>query len=264
MRNLSIAVIAAAFTIALPQMVSAADLPRKVPAYTPPAPPPVFSWTGFYIGTNAGGHWDDDEIAYELNPAENVGANATALDAVLATALHPNGFIGGGQVGYNWQTGNFVIGLEGDVNGLTGKVSRFVRGFPGTGTDPEDFATNSTEATFLATLRGRLGWAVERTLFYVTGGAAWGTIKTTDTFGSNNGTILQTTSDSTTRAGWTVGGGVEYAFWNNFSIKGEYLYVDLGDFDTHIPAAPTYVNTDFAVHHNYTENIARVGLNYKF
>jgi outer membrane immunogenic protein len=138
------------------------------------------------------------------------------------------------------------LGLEADADGLTGKDSRTLTSFPGAGVAAGDFATDSSEAIFLATIRGRFGATFDRALFYVTGGAAWGTVRTTDTFASTGGTVFQTTSNSTTRGGWTLGGGVEYAFWNNFSLKVEYLYVDLGTINAHIPTSPLIANTDLA------------------
>jgi outer membrane immunogenic protein len=114
-------------------------------------------------------------------------------------------------------------------------------------------------------VRGRIGWAIDRSLLYVTGGLAVATIKTIDTFNAVGGTIVNTTQNTTTRAGWTVGGGWEYAFaGSNWSAKAEYLFADLGTFDTTIPSTPGFPNSDVAVHHKYTENIARFGLNYRF
>lgn len=242
----------------------AADLAVKAPLAPAVVP---FSWTGFYAGVNIGGHWDNDRIteAGDTVGLVPLGVNVAALNAALATTLHPSGFIGGGQVGYNWQTGMFVFGIEGDAQGMTGTASRTVTAFPGALVAAGDFANNSSNATFLATLRGRLGVTVlDRGLVYVTGGGAWGTVKTTDTFASGGGATLQTTSNSTSKGGWTVGGGFEYAFANRWSFKAEYLYVDLGNFNTTIPSSPIFLNTGFLVNHHYTENIARVGVNYRF
>jgi outer membrane immunogenic protein len=127
-----------------------------------------------------------------------------------------------------------------------------------------DFMTDSTKATFLATVRPRIGVVFDRALFYATGGVAIGTVKTSDLFAGFGGTVFKTTSNTTTRTGWTVGGGLEYAFGNNWSAKVEYLFVDLGNFDTIIPNSAAGAPDSTTVHHKYTDNIARVGLNYQF
>ncbi len=196
---------------------SAADLPAAPLYKAPPVMAPVFTWTGFYIGVSAGGHWDTDRITASANPVGFVPflINVPILNNALATSLNPKGFIGGGQIGYNWQTGNFVLGLEADASGMSGTAQR-------------------------------------------------GTIQTTDTFGAFSGTVVSTISNTTNRFGWTVGGGVEFAIANNWSFKAEYLYVDLGNFTQTIPAITGAPNTTIAVNHAYTENIARVGLNYRF
>ena len=167
---------------------SAADMAVKAPP--PPPPSRVFSWTGFYIGANAGGHWDTDQITAAADPVGFglAGIDVPALDSTLATSLHPQGFIGGGQIGYNWQSGYYVVGLEADANGLTGSAGRTITGAPliATGLAPGDFVTDSAEATFLTTFRARCiapPWAspFDRTLLlYATGGGAWGQVKTTD------------------------------------------------------------------------------------
>ncbi len=247
---------------------SAADLPAAPLYKAPPVMAPVFTWTGFYIGVSAGGHWDTDRITASANPVGFVPflINVPILNNALATSLNPKGFIGGGQIGYNWQTGNFVLGLEADASGMSGTAQRTLTGAPLTaaGLALGDFATDSVKATFLGTVRGRVGVTFDRVLLYATGGAAWGTIQTTDTFGAFSGTVVSTISNTTNRFGWTVGGGVEFAIANNWSFKAEYLYVDLGNFTQTIPAITGAPNTTIAVNHAYTENIARVGLNYRF
>ena len=254
-------IVAVAFT----QIASAADLPRKAPAYTPPPPPP-FTWTGFYVGLNAGGHWAKDDVTTAAS-VPNFGAlGAASFDAGAAGTNEPSGFIGGLQLGYNWQINNFVLGLEGDVNGLTGKETRSVL-YPGPFPAAGDTFTTSAQSNFLATVRGRLGFAFDRVLVYGTGGLAVGNVKTTDSATVIGGTVLETTSNTTTRTGWTAGGGLEYAFAPNWSAKVEYLYVNLGSFDTTIPCVAGCVvvgGPDIIVHHKWTDNIARVGINYKF
>jgi outer membrane immunogenic protein len=266
MRHFSVAALAAVSTLAVMQSTFAADLPRRAPAYTPPMPI-AYSWTGFYIGLNAGGHWGRDEVTTAASAINFTAVGAANFNAGAAGTNDPSGFIGGLQIGYNWQFTNFVLGFEGDVNGLTGKTTRtFI--YPGPAPAAGDAFITSAESSFLATVRGRLGWAIDRTLLYATGGLAVGTVKTTDVALTNGGVTVEPTSNTTTRTGWTVGGGVEYAFLPNWTAKLEYLYVDLGNFNTTILCAANCAagigSTDAVVTHHWTDNIARAGINYKF
>ena len=189
------AIFAGAFALALGAQAFAADLPpaaappRAPAAYIPP--PPLFSWTGFYLGINGGGSW------------------GTATDQFNGGGVNTNSFLIGGTLGGNYQIGAFVIGLEGDGdwNSLDGQNSTCI---------PSGCETKSG---WLATVRGRAGWAWDRVLFYGTGGAAFGNVQA----GSIGGPY-----DSATQTGWTAGAGVEWAFLPNWTAKFEYLYVDLG------------------------------------
>jgi outer membrane immunogenic protein len=248
---------------------TAADLARPAPVYVPPPPivVPIFSWTGCYIGGNVGGHWGKDNLSSTTDPVGWGVAGAAFIDGRLSPgSYNPDGFIGGIQGGCNLQYNSFVFGAEADADWLGGTTSRTViNNVPVAPPVIGDFMANSTNATFLSTVRARLGVAADRALFFVTGGAAFGTVKTTDSFSSFGGTVLATTSNSTTRTGWTVGGGLEYAFTGNWIGKIEYLYVNLGTFDAVIPSCVTCaVGSDITVHHQYRDNIVRVGLNYKF
>lgn len=260
-----IALAAAAASLMFPGGASAADMAARYTKAPIVAPAPVFSWTGFYIGGSAGGHWGEDRLTTTTAPANFVTGVATALDAASGTALRPQGWIAGVQGGYNWQVNQFVVGIEADASWLDGTSSRAVV-FGPLGPGPAGtFMTDSVKATFLATVRGRAGVAFDRGLIYVTGGAAFGELKTTDTFGFP-AAFLDATSATTHRTGWTVGAGTEYAFTNNWSVKAEYLYVDLGTVNIGLActAAPCVAVNDSVVHHRYTENIGRIGLNYRF
>lgn len=263
MRHFQYAVLSTVVVIGLASIASAADMPAKRLIHR--APVPIFSWTGFYVGVNAGGHWGRDKVTTTTSVVNFSGAAAANIDAATPGTNSPSGFIGGLQAGYNWQVSNIVLGLEGDVNFLTGNSSRSFL-FPGPAPAAGDLFTTKAKSNFLATVRGRLGVTFDRALLYATGGLAIGTIKTTDSITVTAGTVLETTSNSTSRAGWTVGGGLEYAFTNNWSAKIEYLYVDLGRFDTSIPCvvACAVSEPDIIVHHKWTDNIARAGLNYRF
>ncbi len=189
---------------------SAADIPRKAPAYYSPS---YYDWTGFYIGANGGYGW-----------VENSG---------------PKGFVGGGQLGYNWQTGRLVLGVEGDIQ-YTGMKQEETFGA----------VTASAKVKSFATARGRLGYAFDRLMVYGTGGFAY--TKTELSLTSGGASI----SDSKWSSGWTAGGGVEWAAWDRWSVKGEYLYVHSGDI--------TLTLAGVTASGNYNFHVARAGLNYRF
>jgi len=261
MRHLHLAGAAVIALAAVPAF--AADIPMRAPVVAPVVAP-VYNWTGFYIGGNVGYHWDRDRTTTAANPIGWTVAGAAAIDGITGGTTHPRGFIGGGQIGYNWQTSsNFLWGFEADANALGGTSSRLVTPFAVI--NPADVFTTSAETRFLATVRGRLGVTFDRALLYVTGGLAVANTEFTDSFGSFGNTVIASISSSSTRAGWTVGGGFEYGFADNWSAKIEYLYVDLGTIDTRIPSCTACaVGSDIGVSHKYTENIARFGLNYRF
>ncbi len=195
----------------------AADLPLRA---APPAPivaaAPIFTWTGFYVGVNAGYGWSDDDF-----------------DAVdFADDEDDGGFVGGAQIGYNYQIGSFVVGLEGDV-----QFADFGRDgvFNFEDEDGEILEGEFESSDWFGTVRARAGVAFGQALIYGTGGFAF--------------------ADDAT--GWTVGGGLEYAFTNNLSAKIEGLYVNLendDDFDFDIDGFDG--ETDFGV--------VRAGLNFRF
>lgn len=267
------AVIAA--STALATQAFAADLARKAPVFKAPPPPPVFSWSGFYAGVNVGyGFGSDSDVT-------TTGIGAANINAVADGARPPRlrldreGFIGGGQIGYNWQVmPNWVLGIEADiqytdlresVNGLTV--------LPGVGANGTAAGTRSnlftTEMEYFGTVRGRLGYSWDKTLLYATGGLAYGEVKNSATFtGVAPGFATQFVGQRRgTETGYAVGGGIEHAFAPNWSVKAEYLYYDLGDTSISVlniagPAGaggPGY-NSRF----ENTGHIARVGLNYKF
>ena len=186
--------------------------PAKAPAYSAP-----YNWTGFYLGINGGGGWGH-----------------SSFTAPLATSsFNTSGGQVGGTVGYNYQVGHAVFGLEGDldwsnINGSGACGSR----------------NCETKNDWFGTARGRIGYAFDRFMPYVTGGLAYGSVK-------NSATGLG--SSTSTKAGWTIGGGLEAAISGPWTAKLEYLYADLGD-----ASAPTGANASFRT------NLVRAGLNYRF
>jgi outer membrane immunogenic protein len=238
----------------------AADMPAY-PVAPPPPPPPGIPdcWTGFYVGGNLGYHFGQDSISVSANPNGWGAPAADAINSQTATWLAPRGTVVGGQIGYNWQVANIVVGWEGDGQWLGGTSNRqytlnsaFVA--------PGDFMYNSSAANVMATLRARLGWAFGTILVYGTGGGAMGWFSNTDSFAAFNGTVLATTPSTTVRPGWTGGGGIEWKFLPAWSVKAEYLYFHMQNYNTTIPAS--FPDSDIAVHHNTTDNFVRVGVNW--
>ena len=290
MRRLSLALISAVSAIALTQFASAADLPRKAPAYQPPPPPPVLTWTGWYAGLNAGVHCfasnDIDVVSTGVfNPPGGFNPSIMNQGAAGATTnLSGNGNdrcggIGGGQLGYNWQWGpNWLWGVETDIQGVVGSDD-FTGNTSVIANNGEPIRTHidaSKRTEWLGTLRARLGWLATPTLLlYATGGLAYGGVKSdiaitqshqvSDTFGATSGDF------SETRAGWTVGGGLEWLMGPHWTAKVEYLYYDLGDISYNAGTlnaafADGFVRYGISPHVStrFNGNIARLGVNYKF
>lgn len=206
--------------LALTGAAWSADLPPgpyyKAPAYLPPA----YNWTGFYVGVNGGG-----------------GFGYSKWDTT--SSLNPTGGLVGGTLGYNYQLGAAVLGVEGDIDwaGLSGSTTS---GCP---------AGCTTGDSWLSTVRGRLGYAAGRFMPYITGGGAFGNI---------NASTPGLAGGSATNAGWTAGAGLEFAFLPRWTVKAEYLYVDLGKFNCGAGCGATVDNVSFST------NLIRAGVNYRF
>jgi len=228
MRKVLVAGLGLLAVVAMPRGTMAADLPVKAP------PPPVavpFSWTGFYVGANAGYSWGRANTTLVESSVTTTTATITTLavtPVASATAITPvtfvgsdrakmNGWLGGFQAGYNWQINRWVWGLEGDLQ-LTGERGGTSFCFPldtacGAGTTTAGTANYSLR--WLGTLRGRAGMTWDRVLLYATGGLAVGQIHGDFTDGIAAGPLtpatLATTSSNATRAGWVLGAGIEGA-----------------------------------------------------
>lgn len=217
----------------------AADLPaRSMPVS--PAPvmvAPIFTWTGLYVGLNAGGAWTGDRC----NGFRPVNGNGAAVPGFVTGCNSRGGddvaFTGGGQIGYNWQFGSLVTGIEADINYLGGsdrRRSTLVVGAPAPGAFQGTYLINEgrDHGNYFGTVRARLGFAANRALFYVTGGLAYGESgrASTATFVSNpvGNAAVYTSRRSGDRVGFAVGAGIEYAIANNWSVRGEYLFADVG------------------------------------
>jgi outer membrane immunogenic protein len=252
----------------------AADLPTRKEAPAPVFVPPPFTWTGFYVGVNAGGIWPSGSRSASLfAPAAFAFPVSTFFPGGLGS--QSAGFIGGGQAGYNWQTGAFVLGVETDFDGSTLSKSFNNVGTPFTtaGALTGDFLTvnGKTSLTWLGTTRGRVGFVVtpdNRLMIYGTGGVAYGGGNSQFTAFDHTTGSVWTGNPSKTRVGWVIGGGVEYAITNNITIKGEYLYADLGSssFNSLGNAASAIAFPGVSVTGKvaYNASIFRAGVNYKF
>lgn len=203
---------------------AAADFPRKAPPYMPIAP--VFTWTGFYIGAHGGWGWAN----WSGDGASGGG----------------DGWLAGAQIGYNYQFGSYVAGIEGEFS------------FADVKHEEDLFAGSITlKNDYYATVAGRLGYAFDRVLLYGKGGVAF----TRDKIDADDG-LGGTATGRFDRIGWLIGGGVEYAMWNNISVKAEYNYLSFGskreELDTAGGLAATTANVKENVH------LVKVGVNYRF
>jgi outer membrane immunogenic protein len=226
--------IAGAFLLATAGAALAADMPMPGP---PPPPPayypvaPIYIWSGFYLGINGGGAFGSSNW---FDPIDGGTGNFTVSGGLV-----------GGTVGFNYQIGSWVLGVEGDgdwanLNGTTSNASCAPVGC-------------TTQSNWLATVRGRAGYAWDRLLVYGTGGGAFANVQAAagalPFFGS-------------TQAGWTAGVGVEYAIWPNWTAKLEYLFVDLTS--ASCPVANCGASGGLNTSVSLNENIVRGGFNFKF
>jgi outer membrane immunogenic protein len=266
MRRLSLFI---ALLLALPTASAmAADLP--IPVKLPASP--AFSWTGFYVGGNGGGAWGSERVSQTLvAPPPFLAVDTAAVSASSSPNLQPGNALAGVQAGYNRQWGNWVIGGEIDFDYLALQASRggtspFPSTLPGGAIGPPTltFSTATSVSTnWLFTARPRLGWAMNTWLVYVTGGFALGRESFNQTV-TLLAPFVATTGLAATRAGWTVGAGVEYAIAGNWSIKGEYLHVDLGTVNTAATVTPAFPGLNMTGSVRLTAEIARGGVNYRF
>jgi outer membrane immunogenic protein len=220
----------------------AADLYHQQTSYVPPAPvytPPPNTWAGFYVGVNGGYAWDGGGDSSHLSNGDSI------------SRAQPEGGFGGGQIGYNFQMGHLVFGVETDFQGADISDSASSTSAAGLG------AQSSANVDWFGTVRGRLGYGFDRTLIYFTGGFAYGDVSQSEQL--SNGVDLKS---SGTQTGYVLGGGVEYKINPAWSLKGEYQYIDLGSsnlsgFDA--TGAPVEAN-----HGTTNLQTVRLGLNYHF
>jgi len=208
---------------------SAADLGARPIYKAPPPAAPLWSWTGFYIGAHIGGAWSSSDVTDVFGGAGTIDSSA---------------FIGGGQIGYNWQFApNWVLGVEGEFSGFAG-------GDESIATTP--LVASTYDPSWIGSVSGRLGYTGGNWLIYAKGGAAWLNADYTVS------TPLGAVTSSDTSSGYLVGGGIEWLLWSNWTAKVEYNFLS---FDTRAVGSPVIgaassFDTDI--------NVVKVGLNYKF
>ena len=253
MKNFRVGLLASVSSAALISAAAAADMPAKAP---PPILAPVMSWTGPYIGLNLGAAWNRAEFS-DLGNSTAGGIRYEFPRSISDPFWSPDSarFTLGAQAGYNYQLGNFVLGIEGDVNWVDGKTSTtFLPPIVGV-------AVNATsDLKWMATIRGRVGLAFSQVLVYGTGGVAfahfsdnWGLAD----LGANE------FSNSETQTGWVAGGGVEYMFARNWTAKVEGLYADFGSTDLTV-INPGGQSGPYTSRFQHTVATVRAGLNWKW
>src|SRR5262245_8119283 len=229
MRRLAIGIAVAALGLASTGLARAADLPVKAA----PVVAPVYVWNGCYLGLNVGYGW--------------ARARTTVVGGGTAVSGSENldGVLGGGQIGCNWQwSSNFVLGVEADLQ-ATGQDHTTTVGVPGT------VVSIKNELPWFGTVRGRLGYAANTWLFYVTGGLGYGQARSSVAFA---GAVAGTLSASETRGMWVIGAGIENAINLNWSWKLEYLYLSTGN----VNSSGVIAGTAFASSTKVTDNVLRI------
>ena len=266
----TIALIVAAVSLLTAGAASAADMAVKAA----PIPPAIFSWTGFYIGGFVGGATADGD-AWASEPVL-VGTTGVFYNGTGTPTTYGLGssFIGGGTIGYNWQMpgSNFVLGVEGEVGYLHLTGARQDVNARLTGLSPIDSVNSTRLGDWYGVLAGRLGWSANRALFYLKGGVAF--VDHNYSFNDScvgagapgcGGGFLVINRGSDVQVTYAAGAGIEYAFTNNWSLKGEYLYLGTqksysSSATTTIPAGILYTNTnsDPGIH------TGKIGINYRW
>jgi outer membrane immunogenic protein len=266
--------------IAAMAVTGSANAADRAPAYKAPplvGAPATHSWSGFYLGGNAGVIWSNTRA--DPGPFTTTGLDFLGRQAVgqfPSFNVADTGFIGGGQIGHNWQFApNGVAGIEADIDyaGLNKTNTRAfaATNFIGDGPIEANIESAAQKLTWLGTVRGRLGLTLlnNTVLAFATGGLAFGRVNdSVQTIGVPNGAagILVGANSDTVRTGWTVGGGVEYAFLNDWSAKLEYLYYDLGSqaLTLNYGSIPGDAGNTFTYKFRDHGDILRVGVNRHF
>jgi outer membrane immunogenic protein len=241
---------------------NAADMPVKAPIHPTPTVA-AYNWTGWYVGAHGGYGWGNDNTSIGWSDPGNVALIAAAVAAgIIPTSLssNPDGALGGVQLGYNYQVGtNWVIGAETDFSFSDIKGTQTIT------TNVVVPVVNfvSQKLDWFGTIRGRVGYAANSWLFYGTAGGAYGHVIYNYSQLSPATAINIVGPDSETEWGWTAGGGVEYG-WDRWTIRAEYLYIDLGDHSFNVPVGAFAPAASFTPNFDNTYHIVRAALNYRF
>jgi outer membrane immunogenic protein len=257
-------------TIGLGHTAFAADMPVKAPA-------PAYTWTGFYIGGTVGGAWTKGDVSLDTingTPALFRPGDIAGVNALGSPSLSSSSAIFGAKLGYNHQWGSYVAGLEGDFSSFRFNKSASATGNPFTSAPlfAPSFAEFNTNVStnWLATIRARAGYAVDRAFFYGTAGAAFAKVDFSNTYHAFSfggfGFDDEASSASKTKTGWAAGAGIDYALTANWIVSVEYLHVDLGTIAASglvtTAAGPTTGTFNFST--KLTSDIVRGGIAYKF
>jgi outer membrane immunogenic protein len=271
MKKLTFASVAVMALTAALQPAAAADTDvlygRPPVVYAPQPAVVIFTWTGFYFGVHGGGGWGHTDVNGSPYPVTSRGEIVIAPPPV---GVDVSGWLAGGQIGANYQAGSWVVGAEADVSGanLTGSTTcistliasgRVIAGLPLP-------ANCSVKVVGLGTIAGRLGFALDRTLVYGKGGAAWANYKYDLTAASEVADILPTFSGNETKWGWMLGAGVEYAFFDNWSAKIEYNYLAFSTSNYQFTGTTT-VGNQFILNagiQQQHQHLVKAGINYRW
>jgi outer membrane immunogenic protein len=256
MRKLFHTTAALSVLLATSTAANAADVTARAAPYAPPPPvyaPPPFSWTGFYLGGNIGGAWANRDVT------------DTFLDVNFSNGNNRGVFIGGGQLGFNWQVSNFVLGFEADFDGAANNNNTGTVFIPTVGTiqvTSNDRWITTLAARFGVT-NGWFGGTNNNWLFYGKAGVGW--------VGNDDFTITNlttgasiTASNNDTNSGWLLGAGIEWAFAPNWSAKVEYNYLGLDDRTFTVPVGSPFLAGDTFTQNNRNVQMVKVGINYLF
>jgi len=247
MKKMFLAILSATALVTAPAIAADMQMPVKAP---PPVAIPIFTWTGFYLGGNIGGAWTSNRVFEDRFGLEwSRSSNAR--------------FIGGGQIGYNWQFNNFVLGIEGDIDGIVNQNRTAAVVFVPTVGNVG--VTGNVYGKWVSTIAARFGFAADRALFYGKAGYGW-------VNGSGTATVTNLTTGQTllsggdgTRSGWLVGGGIEYAFAPNWTVKGEFDYLNTGnDRSFFVPVGSPFLVGDTFHRGGRNVSMVKFGFNYLF